>query len=863
MAWNEFGQGKTPQAFRRWRHLSMTGDERRRLAEAMLARRVLAEGVLLSLDGKDVRDGAVASAHALCDASTARQPVKLGIGGGRASREAILAARDRLRSEVLELDEVVEKAMGYDMPLSRNDRSPKPDPRVVHLQNRLNSLGYRVQPDGVFGQVMEENVKDLQARAGLEPTGTVDAATRDVLRNGGRPSWTVNAPPSLVPGSKTPPGAPPAKGAEQVNSETGNSAAQTSPKDSQPQEKSSDGSKATTTSSTGKGVSVSVRLKESEEDPALTKLRAKLQEARAAAKAASDAGNIVETRAQLARARVFERHVHEVEEAIGPVKKGAFHAWLGKKPDEPITDADIAKGMASDDPHVRRMANFAKSARKWKPQEAALQEDWATWDAERKGSWRPSVGDHVQMYHTSLGRFEGHVRAVHPSGALDVEPKHEAMMHGSGTIRFGPEDVAAGRIGPVRDLQRRGFLPVLRGQGKAQAIPIARPGMGAPEYLQRAHARQLMASVLEERDFSQERREQLAKKGHALREGGKVVFPIENREDLDNAAGLWKSGHHQTPAAKAHIRRQAKRLGAPDPFGNVQEASGMLGDEMHLEVHHKDGRIHRKRVHSVGQAHKEAAQWRARGCKAFVRNAPAMEAEALEEMTAAGRASVAATRSSVARRWSAWHHRGGRDSRLIDAAARTAMTTKPVMVHMAVDPDFMGGKFEKPMSGSTSEQTARNFMGNRGQAILHLQVPQNHPILDVEQMGMFSQEHERVLPSGTNVVVDRRERRNGTTHIFGHASNWAKWDAEHRGIREADSKADFPQMQVPSECMVCGAPLRESGVCQRGHSARGLMEATHAQLRKDGLLQEDYNKRDRDAFVAGLRRQGYVERSGL
>ena len=54
-----------------------------------------------------------------------------------------------------------------------------------------------------------------------------------------------------------------------------------------------------------------------------------------------------------------------VSEAIKNIKKGAFHAWLGKDPDEPITDADIQKGLNSDDPHARKMAQFAKNARGW------------------------------------------------------------------------------------------------------------------------------------------------------------------------------------------------------------------------------------------------------------------------------------------------------------------------------------------------------------------------------------------------------------------------------------------------------------------------------------------------------------------
>ena len=49
---------------------------------------------------------------------------------------------------------------------------------------------------------------------------------------------------------------------------------------------------------------------------------------------------------------------------IGDVEEGGFHKWLGKDPDEPITDADIEKGLAAGG-HAAKMANFAKNARKW------------------------------------------------------------------------------------------------------------------------------------------------------------------------------------------------------------------------------------------------------------------------------------------------------------------------------------------------------------------------------------------------------------------------------------------------------------------------------------------------------------------
>jgi hypothetical protein len=57
------------------------------------------------------------------------------------------------------------------------------------------------------------------------------------------------------------------------------------------------------------------------------------------------------------------RHMMMMDEDI---KKGAFHRWLGKAEDSPITTADIERGKRSDDPHVRKMANFAKNAKGWK-----------------------------------------------------------------------------------------------------------------------------------------------------------------------------------------------------------------------------------------------------------------------------------------------------------------------------------------------------------------------------------------------------------------------------------------------------------------------------------------------------------------
>jgi len=74
----------------------------------------------------------------------------------------------------------------------------------------------------------------------------------------------------------------------------------------------------------------------------------------------------------------------------------------------------------------------------------------------------------------------------------------------------------------------------------------------------RARAREtVLRRQLEEREFTAQKREKLAAKGHAMPHGG---FPIENAEDLSNAVKAL--GRAKNPdAAKAHIIKRAKALG--------------------------------------------------------------------------------------------------------------------------------------------------------------------------------------------------------------------------------------------------------------------------------------------------------------
>lgn len=61
------------------------------------------------------------------------------------------------------------------------------------------------------------------------------------------------------------------------------------------------------------------------------------------------------------------------------------------------------------------------------------------------------------------------------------------------------------------------------------------------------------------RDFTAEQRRELAKKGHALKDGS---YPLASTEDIGPAVTLAQSGHGDTEAAKALIKRRANELGA-------------------------------------------------------------------------------------------------------------------------------------------------------------------------------------------------------------------------------------------------------------------------------------------------------------
>lgn len=79
----------------------------------------------------------------------------------------------------------------------------------------------------------------------------------------------------------------------------------------------------------------------------------------------------------------------------------------------------------------------------------------------------------------------------------------------------------------------------------------------------------------EKRDFSAADRRRLAAEHKALPDGS---YPIENSEDLHNAAILARSGHGDVEGARALIARRAKELGVSNPLDAVKRMTG--ADEM-------------------------------------------------------------------------------------------------------------------------------------------------------------------------------------------------------------------------------------------------------------------------------------------
>lgn len=139
------------------------------------ARLVVVEGLLMSLEGEVVKNraGAVKSANALLEADGGDVEIK--IGGGDADRDEMIDARIKLSQEAAELRAIVESATPR---ISKGDSGGQ----VLHAQNRLNTLGYKVKPDGEFGPVTDHAVKSFQGDYKLQEDGVIGPDTTVAMR---------------------------------------------------------------------------------------------------------------------------------------------------------------------------------------------------------------------------------------------------------------------------------------------------------------------------------------------------------------------------------------------------------------------------------------------------------------------------------------------------------------------------------------------------------------------------------------------------------------------------------------------------------------------------------------------------------
>jgi hypothetical protein len=85
-----------------------------------------------------------------------------------------------------------------------------------------------------------------------------------------------------------------------------------------------------------------------------------------------------------------------------------------------------------------------------------------------------------------------------------------------------------------------------------------------------------VTTYLIKRKVSAAERKRLAAAGHALPDGS---YPVENEEDLHNAAILARSGHGDVAAAKRLIAKRAKELGVANPLAHDTQKDADVADD--------------------------------------------------------------------------------------------------------------------------------------------------------------------------------------------------------------------------------------------------------------------------------------------
>ena len=180
--------------------------------------------------------------------------------------------------------------------------------------------------------------------------------------------------------------------------------------------------------------------------------------------------------------------------------------------------------------------------------------------------------DKLTPIHRAMGRLTTPEAESHRQSALKKRKEiHESTNEKRVTINHSIQDLKkkhfAGKKGTLGmkegELHRVHFDEPIVIQGYPKPIDSELFNMGDIQLINEDDKldEELDSTFnIDERKFSEEQREKLAKKGDALPDGS---FPIVNAKDLENAIHLAGLGKNKT-AAKDHIIKRAKSLGKMD-----------------------------------------------------------------------------------------------------------------------------------------------------------------------------------------------------------------------------------------------------------------------------------------------------------
>lgn len=246
-------------------------------------------------------------------------------------------------------------------------------------------------------------------------------------------------------------------------------------------------------------------------------------------------------------------------------------AWLKSKHTDAGTKAAsaLAKGQLEKDKAINRLrrAGSALAASEFRP---SVLDVAAIFESEREV---------VEAIEESLGSsvLEAALSRVQWANGLPISPREHALdalaeraaealtlAEATGTTR----EIGSGKF--TNYLKKITNAPGAVSCPKCGALKIADkmcPSCEAPKAGKVMSIAEAAVVVVQERSIHQSKREELLKKGQAIKNAdGSISYPIETPKDLESAAILARSGHGDVPAAKRLIGKMSKKLGVKNPL---------------------------------------------------------------------------------------------------------------------------------------------------------------------------------------------------------------------------------------------------------------------------------------------------------